>query len=194
MLILESIIAFISASRYFLIFIGCYIEGALVMMATGVLWQLGEVSFWPAYVALLLGDFLADIMWYCVGRYGARQFLAHWGYLIGASPPVVERISKHFHDNHTSILIISKLTTGFGFALAVLTTAGIVRVPFKRFATINFLGSFVWVFAMMFVGYHFGNLLAFIPKQYWIVPIIITTTTIILLLRYASKKIERSEW
>ncbi|MBI5469696.1 VTT domain-containing protein [Candidatus Kaiserbacteria bacterium] len=194
MLILESIIAFISTSRYFLIFIGCYIEGAFVMMATGVLWQLGIVSFWPAYVALLLGDFLADIMWYCIGRFGARHFLERWGYVIGASPPVVERISKHFHDNQNSILIVSKLTTGFGFALAVLTTAGIVRVPFKRFAVINFLGSFVWVFAMMFVGYHFGNLLSFIPKQFWIVPIIVTTTALIFALRYASKKIERSEW
>src|SRR3989344_4352434 len=67
---LQSIVLFLEASKYVLLFVGSYIEGTAVMLPGGVLWRPGQVEFWPAYTALLAGDFLADLVWYGVGYFG----------------------------------------------------------------------------------------------------------------------------
>jgi ribonuclease BN (tRNA processing enzyme) len=116
-----------------LIFTGAYIEGSVVMMATGSLLHGGIVSFWPAYGALLLGDILSDTMWYCIGRWGGRPFLDRWGRLFNATPEVISKVERRFHEYHTSILIVSKLTMGFGFAVATLMTAGLMVESISRY-------------------------------------------------------------
>jgi len=191
---LSHIIAFLEASKYFLIFAGCYIEGTVVMMGTGLLWHVGQVQFWPAYIALLLGDVLSDIMWYLIGYFGARQFMDRWGHMIGMTPAVVEKVERRFHKYHTPILIVSKLSMGFGFAVATLTTAGMLRVPFSRYLTINLLGGIVWVFAVMLIGYYFGNVLEVIPRNLQIASVVVGCVLAFLGLRFATKRLAAMDW
>ena len=47
---------------------------------------------------------------------------------------------------------------GFGFALVVLITAGIMRIPFRKCLAFNALGQLVWTAFLMGVGYFFGRL------------------------------------
>jgi membrane protein DedA with SNARE-associated domain len=49
------------------------------------------------------------------------------------------------------------MTTGFGFAVVTLTTAGIVRVPMKDFIIINLIGGFFWTGFLLTIGYFFGH-------------------------------------
>jgi membrane protein DedA with SNARE-associated domain len=181
------------ASKYFLIFAGSYIEGSVVMLATGALWHTGFVAFWPAYIALLLGDILSDTMWYWIGRIGARPFVARWGPLFGATPEIIARVERRFHEYHLSILIISKLTMGFGLAVATLVTAGLMRVPFGRYFTIQLVGGIVWVYALVMVGYYFGNVLERIPREFQIAAAAAALVGVVLVLRFVSKKLARME-
>jgi membrane protein DedA with SNARE-associated domain len=103
------LLAFLESSKYALIFIGCYVEGSTVMMTTGLLWRTGIVAFWPAYLTLIVADVLSDIMWYFVGRYGARPFFNRWGHWFGATPDIVAKVERRFARYHTKILAISKL-------------------------------------------------------------------------------------
>lgn len=191
---LNGAIGFLVAAKYPLIFLGSFTEGTVVMLGTGILWHAGQVSFWPAYGALLLGDFLSDLMWYFVGRYGARTFMDKWGHLIGATPEVIERIQDRFHRYHTQILLVSKLSMGFGFSVATLTTAGMMHIPLSRYILINGLGGFVWVFGVLCVGYYFGNVLALIPREFQIAAGILGLVVAFFGLRYASKQLARREW
>ena len=50
------------------------------------------------------------------------------------------------------------MTMGLGFALVTLVTAGIVKIPFKRYFMLNFLGQFFWTAFLLFVGYFLGDL------------------------------------
>jgi membrane protein DedA with SNARE-associated domain len=188
------LVSFLEASRYVLIFTGAYIEGSVVMMATGSLLHGGIVSFWPAYGALLLGDILSDTMWYCIGRWGGRPFLDRWGRLFNATPEVISKVERRFHEYHTSILIVSKLTMGFGFAVATLMTAGLLKVPFSRYFTINLVGGFVWIFALMMIGYYFGNLLELVPRNLQIAAAIGGVIAAVLALRYAGKRLATMDW
>jgi membrane protein DedA with SNARE-associated domain len=187
-------IAFFQATKYPLIFAGCYIEGTVVMMATGLLWHEGIVNFWPAYIALILGDFLSDIMWYFVGYYAARKTLDKWGHRFGITAENIAKVERRFHKYHTQILYISKLSMGFGLAVVTLTTAGMLRVPLSRYVAINLSGSFVWVLAMMMVGYYFGNVLAYIPEQFQIFFSLCALALAFIVLKILSQKLTESDW
>lgn len=191
---LGSIIAFFEVTKYPLIFAGSYIEGTVVMLATGILWHSGVVSFWPAYAALLLGDILADVMWYFIGLFAARKTIDKWGHRFGLTPENIAKVERRFHKYHTQILIISKLSMGFGLAVVTLTTAGMLRVPFLRYIVINLLGGIVWVFAVMVVGYYFGNVLALIPAQFQIAFGVLVLVCAFLGLRVLSEKLASSDW
>jgi len=187
--LLPSLITFLEGSKYFLIFTGCYIEGPAVMIATGVLWHLDIVSFWPAYVALLLGDLLADIMWYLIGYHAGRPFIARYGHWFNLTTSTIDKAEHHFHRHHTKILAFSKLTMGFGLAVPLLTVAGMLHVRFSRFVTINAIGGAIIVLVTMIVGYYFGNVLATIPENFRIAAIAAAALIFLLVIRTVSKKL-----
>ena len=64
----------------------------------------------------------------------------------------MDKIEVFFHKHQDKILFISKITMGFGFAVATLFTAGLVKIPFKKYAMFNFLGGFVWTGFLLAVG------------------------------------------
>lgn len=164
MTLLHHIQTFFSFSRYALIYIGCLFEGPIMMMTGGFLWRFGQFSFLPLYLTLVAGDFTADMLWYTVGRQGARRLMTgkvpRW---LGITEERIARAEELFHKYHTKILIISKLTAGFGFALVVVLVAGMTRVPLRRYTLIMLLGGFVWTGFLVTVGYFFGNIYAVIP-------------------------------
>jgi|SRR5579872_2043960 len=156
----HSIFAWVDASKYFLLFFGCIVEGPILMMASGFLFRVGGFDFWPMYLCLVSGDFVADIGWYGLGRFGARHVVFKYGRHFGITPHAIAKIEKRFQKYHEKILIISKLTMGFGFALVVLVVAGMTHVPFKKYVALNLLGGFVWTAFLVTVGYFFGNVYA----------------------------------
>jgi membrane protein DedA with SNARE-associated domain len=191
---IAGLIALLQSSVYFLIFAGCFTEGSVVMITAGVLVHSGFAAFWPALAALMLGDILSDIMWYCMGRFGGRRFMNRWGYLVGATPTIVDKVQHRFHEYHTSILMISKLTMGFGFAIVTLMTAGLLRVPFVRFVAINVSGGLIWVSALFSIGYYFGSILESIPAEMRVAGFFVGALVMFMLLQYANKKLSTVEW
>lgn len=155
--LLQPIIIWVESSKYILLFFGCIFEGPVVMVASGFLYRLGSFEFLPMYIALVLGDFTADIGWYFVGRYGARNLIFKYGHYFGVTPRTVERVEKRFQKYHEKILIISKLTMGFGLALVTLMVAGMLKVPLKKYALLNLFGGFIWTGFLIIIGYFFGN-------------------------------------
>jgi membrane protein DedA with SNARE-associated domain len=189
-----SLIGLFHATKYPLFFAGAYIEGTVVMLTGGVLLRLGEVHFWPLYASLILGDVLSDIMWYWIGYFGARHFVMRWGYLLNATPEVVAKLERRFHKYHLRILVISKLTMGFGLAVPILMTAGMLRVSFARYCIINIIGSFAWVGFVIFVGYNFGNVLALIPEQFQLASFFAFIVAFFIGLRYLNGSLEKVDW
>ncbi|MEK7161670.1 MAG: DedA family protein [Patescibacteria group bacterium] len=152
--------------KYFIAFPLAIVEGPIIMVACGFLLRLGVFSFWPVYLVLMFGDFTADIIWYFVGYYGARKFTVRWGKYFSVTPEALEKLENLFKHHHDKILFLSKITMGFGFALATLIAAGMARVPLKKYALFNFLGGFIWTALLIGVGYFFGHLYTLIDKSF----------------------------
>jgi membrane protein DedA with SNARE-associated domain len=168
----QNLLSGLSYYRYLLVFLLAIVEGPMVMVASGILLKLNFFYFWPIYLSLMLGDFVADMAWYWVGRYGGLPFVRRFGKYFSLTPDVLERIEVFFKKHQDKILIISKITMGFGFAVATLFTAGLVRIDFKKYAIFNFLGGFIWTGFLLAAGYFFGNLYTVLNKGFKVVFII----------------------
>lgn len=186
-LFLHNIIIWLESSKYILLFIGTILEGPVVMLASGFLYKLGSFSFLPMYIALVFGDFVADILWYCLGRFGTRSAIYKYGHIVGVTPATIERVENQFIKYHQKILIISKLTMGLGFAAVILVVAGIFKVPFKNYVILNLVGGFIWTALLVAVGYFLGNIFMFIPGPMKIAFAVFVFIAFILGLRYANK-------
>lgn len=191
---MSSLIALLAASKYVLLFIGTLTEGPLVMMGAGLLLHLGQVEFWPAYLALVAGDFVADIVWYIVGYWGARPFFNRYGHYFNITPVTIEKIERRFHRYSDWVLAISKLTMGFGLSLATLTVAGMLRVSFWRYAAINLICGFIWTLFLFYVGYFFGNVYELIPGYLQIIFAVSVFIAVFFGIRAASRAMARAEW
>lgn len=182
--------------RYPLLFIGAIVEGPLLMIASGFFLHAGVFSFVPLYLTLILGDLAADVVWYYVGYFFGEPFVRRYGAFVSLTPDHLDRATKLFHKYHARILFISKVTIGFGLALATLVVAGASRVPFRMYMLYNVIGEIVLVAVLISLGYFLGNIYEAIASGFRIVFIVAVIPVIAATLygfsQYAKKRLEQS--
>ncbi len=126
-------------------------------MIFGVFIKLGYFPLLNIYFALVVGDLLGDIFWYWLGRKWGHPFIKRFGKYMSITEEGVEKVTKIFHAYKYPILIISKITNGFGFALVTLMTAGMIKIPFLKYLGLNLIGQFIWTGILVSIGYYFSN-------------------------------------
>ena len=155
---LFKIFSFVPIIKYPLIVMGALLVGPLMTMISGIFIRLNTLDLVPAYFVLITADLIGDIGWYWIGRAWGRPFIRKFGKYFSITENHVITLEKFFHRFHDRILIISKLTMGFGFAAVTLFTAGFSRVPFRRYLLLNALGEFFWTALWLAIGFFFTDL------------------------------------
>ncbi len=143
---------------YAIIIAVSWVEGPILALLCGLLVKLNLAPLIPVYFALMFGDLCGDTFWYFIGYHFGERFVRRFGHFLSINEKSIGTIKKIFHKYKTHILIISKITMGFGFALVTLVTAGLVKIPFRQYFALNFIGQFVWTAFLLFIGYEFGSL------------------------------------
>lgn len=192
--LLTSILALISVSRYGLLFITTLFGSPVVMIAAGYLIHIGQFDFWSAYGTIVAADIVGDIGWYWIGRIGARPFILRFGKYFGATPELIDRLEARFLKYHERILIVSKLTMGFGVAIGVLAVAGLMRVPFWRYLGINLSGELLWALIPIGIGFYYGNFIDFLPPSSRLIFVGIGLIVAILITRIAIARLAKQKW
>ncbi|MDP3956847.1 MAG: DedA family protein [bacterium] len=162
----SQVIALVLQYKYAILLPIAFVEGPMIMFFGGILYRLGYFELLPLYFTLLIGDLIADFFWYGLGYYASRPLLKKYGHWFSINEEVFQKIERLFHRHQNKILFISKITMGFGFALATLIAAGAAKVPFKKYAVLNLLGGFIWTGLLLALGYFFGNLYGLIGEQF----------------------------
>jgi membrane protein DedA with SNARE-associated domain len=150
-------IELIETYKYFILFPLAFVEGPFVMMISGLLVRLGYLNFFAAYALLMTGDWCADMGWYGLGYKFGMPFVKKFGKYFDITEHNIEKVKKIFTKYDSMIIFVSKITMGMGFALVTLVTAGLVKIPFKRFTFWNGLGGLIWTGFLMTIGFSLGN-------------------------------------
>lgn len=154
---IETVTALLLAYRYLIIIPLSLVAQPTVGMLTGALARLGYFDVVALYTVLLVTAVLGDVAWYWIGAWWGEGFVKRFGRFVSITPSHVKKVKEIFNRYHPSILLVSKITNGFGLALVTLFTAGLTRVPFWRFVGFNIIGEAMWSAMILAVGYFFSD-------------------------------------
>jgi membrane protein DedA with SNARE-associated domain len=98
---------------------------------------------------------LGDNLGYAIGYRGGRPLLDRYQNVFRIKPDTIERGERLFAQYGAVTIFFSRFI--FGLRVIAGPLAGVLRMPWKRFAVFNFLGALVWVSVISGVGYKFGK-------------------------------------
>lgn len=150
--------------KYLILFPITIIEGPIITVIAGFLSSLGALDLLIAYVVIVFGDLVGDIMYYFIGRYGREKFITKWGKYIGLSINKVIIMEQQFKKRGKALLIWGKISHVFG--AMILVSAGIVRIKFRDFILFNFLATLPKSAILLLIGFYFGQAYVRINKYF----------------------------
>lgn len=130
--------------------LGAGFEGETAAVAGGVMAHRGLFPIWAAFGATAIGAFMADQLFFQVGRrFRDRPFVIH-----ARQKPAFAK----------AVGLIERWPTGFifayrfvyGFRMVSPVAIGLSSVPLRRFAALNVLACILWSAIFTTIGYLFG--------------------------------------
>jgi len=178
----SNILGLLSAHPYAVLLPLAIAEGPLVTIAGGVLIANSQLRFWPVFAIVVAGDLVGDSALYAFGRWGGIRMATRW-----SSQRTVTRTTElqdQFRRKADQVLVTGKLTHAVG--APVLVAAGIVRMPFWRFLTVNSLATLPKSLALLCIGFAFHSGYAAIGQNmsYYIIALLIVGSIILYLLLF----------
>lgn len=141
----------------FLVLTGCGlpIPEEVPIIAAGVLSR-GTLNPWLALGSCFIGAVLGDIVMYGIGRKFGRKLLASHGYFAGLLSPEREReIEDHFRRHGMKVLFTARFLVGIRSPIYI--TAGILKVPFRRFVIADMFCAAMVIPLFFGLAYLFGD-------------------------------------
>jgi membrane protein DedA with SNARE-associated domain len=131
------------------IFLGAIIPGTLVMLLAGLSAEQGLIKLQYAVPLAILGAWIGDTLSYGIGRFGFSRLgpesrVAKWSEEM--REPLLE---------HTGWLVLLYHFAGYSRVIGP-SAAGFLRVPFRRWIVLDYIGAALWVMAFMGLGYILG--------------------------------------
>jgi membrane-associated protein len=152
-----------------------FLPGDSLLFAAGALIGAGNtgLNIYLLAVLLFIAAFAGDSLNYELGkRYGIRAFNGKIPFL--KKEYLVK--TQNFFAKHGGKTIIYARFVPIVRTFAPFV-AGIGEMDYKKFASYNIIGAFLWIVIFLFLGYFFGNL-AFIQKNFSLVILAIIIVSI----------------
>jgi membrane protein DedA with SNARE-associated domain len=155
------VISVIEQLGYAGVFVGMMLESTglpipseVIMPFAGyVVWE-GKLTLIGVTLAGTLGSLAGSLIAYCIGLYGGRPLLEHYGKYVLVRKSELDRADGWFEKYGDRAVFVSRL-------LPIVRTfisfpAGIVHMDVKKFSAYTFLGSLPWCFGLAYVGVILG--------------------------------------
>lgn len=128
------------------------VEGPIATLLGAAAASAGLMRPWSVFLAAALGNLTADSLWYTLGYMGRIEWLFHFGKRLGLRRDLLEHL-KHNMDKHaTKVLFLAKLTVSF--VIPSLITAGLLRLPLRRWFPSLIVAETIWTGSLVLIGYY----------------------------------------
>lgn len=127
----------------------------LILPYAGYMVQQGKLDFHLAAFAGAIGCVLGSLPSYWLGVWGGRPFLEKYGkWLLLSHHDLVtaERWTERYGDWTFFLCRMLPVVRTF-----ISLPAGILKARLGPFTVLTFIGSWVWSYALVYVGVYFGN-------------------------------------
>lgn len=129
--------------------VGLIVPGALVVLLAGLAAHDGTIS-WPEAIVLgIVGTIIGDTISYYLGRYGWSRF-GQTKFLSDLFDKVQEPLLRR-----GAWFVLFYHFAGYTRVIGP-TAAGLLRMPYRRWAPVDYGGAVLWVFCYFGIGYGLG--------------------------------------
>jgi membrane protein DedA with SNARE-associated domain len=135
--------------------LGFPIPGTLIMPFSGYVVWLGKLHFIAVILTGTLGCFIGSLLQYFGGLYGGRAFVNKYGRHFFIQKKDIERAQAFMEQHGEVAVLISRLVPVMRSYTSF--PAGIAKMDVKKFSLYTFTGSFLWCFALTYVGLLLGQ-------------------------------------
>jgi membrane protein DedA with SNARE-associated domain len=156
------IIAVISAGGYLGVALLMAIESAciplpseVVMPFAGYLVYVGRFDLFAAATAGAIGCNLGSTVAYYVAVYGGRPVIERWGRYALIRTSDLDRAERLFDRYGSAMVFVGRLLPVVRTFIAF--PAGLARMRMLPFQIYTFIGSWIWCFALTYVGFVLGD-------------------------------------
>jgi len=134
---------------------GILIPSEAISPFAGYLVSRGQMGFFGAVAAGVLGNLVGSWVAYFIGLWGGRELWFHYGRYVGVRAHHLKVAEKWFDKYGEFTVFISR-------CLPVVRTfisfpAGAARMNLAKFTFYTFVGCVPWVFALTYLGYYLGE-------------------------------------
>jgi membrane protein DedA with SNARE-associated domain len=134
---------------------GILIPSEAISPFAGYLVSRGQMGFFGAVAAGVLGNLVGSWVAYFIGLWGGRELWFHYGRYVGVRAHHL-KVAERWFDRHGELAVFVSR------CLPVVRTfisfpAGTARMNFAKFSFYTFVGCVPWVFALTYLGYYLGE-------------------------------------
>ncbi len=130
-------------------FLGLLVPGAVVMILAGLAAENGAINIWLVLALGVTATMLGDTISYFIGRIGWARALER-----GSLAGVMEKARRGMESNHRWI-ILAYHWAGYSRVVGP-AAAGLFRIPYRRWAPLDYAGGALWVLGYTGVGMLLG--------------------------------------
>jgi membrane-associated protein len=161
--ILETLRGYITDYGYWAVGISLLLENAglplpgetILLLASFLAYSQDELQLPYIILVAVCAATLGDNLGYAIGYRGGRPLLDRYRHVFRIRPATIERGERLFDEYGSATIFFARFI--FGLRVIAGPLAGVLRMPWKRFAVFNFLGAVLWVSVISAVGYKFGK-------------------------------------
>ena len=139
------------------------IEGPVATLLGAAAAAIGVMQLKFVFVSASLGNLTADTLWYGLGYAGKQEWLFQIGRWLGLRRRDFLHLRERMHQYAPKILLVAKITSGL--IIPSLVTAGLVRVPWRKWFPSVAIGELLWTGTLVVIGYHAAHLITHVEKD-----------------------------
>ena len=128
------------------------VEGPIATLLGAAAASAGLMRPWYVFFAAALGNITADSLWYTLGYMGRIEWLFHFGKRLGLRRDLLEHLKHNMEKHATKVLFLAKLTVSF--VIPSLITAGLLRLPLRRWFPALIAAETIWTGSLVLIGYY----------------------------------------
>lgn len=154
--IMNTWITLIITYKYLIILPLAILEGPFLSLLLGYLIHAGYLSLPLSFILLLMGDILPDLFYYRIGKYGNEKILTSKYFANSDKTKVsLQRLEHLWHTHTVKTMFFGKLS--YGISVPIIISAGMAKLPLKRFVLTSLPVGIFQVGGLLTVGYILGR-------------------------------------
>jgi membrane protein DedA with SNARE-associated domain len=141
----------LGAWNYILLSILIVWQGPVATLLGGAAASAGLMRPSLVFLAGIIGNLTADIIWYSVGRSGSLERFFEKGRL-GKHKGRFNIFQSAMDRHATKVLLLAKLSAGL--AVPALVAAGISKLSWRKWFPVVFIGESIWTGVLVLIGFY----------------------------------------